>query len=211
MGIRVRLTDPISRQEFSFDPETAVERFWPQIVETMIEGLKPDRWEPWVKVMLAGSPVGERELVAAAIAFGNFCHQAVDPDIVDVREGLRIAGFLDAHPHAQLVVLSKLGQLASGAFWAGIRHGTAIGVVPPALQSIDRAAKQTRALFEESWKRAFQAATESTEAGQAPVAESAEVGLQPISRPPGFEAQVRDFDRPVGGCGSASGRLCRGD
>lgn len=135
MSLEVRFIDEGGEERRS-SPARDVAFFWPQLVSLASDGLRPGRVEPWLKDYLDAQGVSTLDLLAAAAAYYQFCQLALSPDIDNPRAALQASGFFDCHPAAQLAVCAKLGQIVSGAFWAGIRSSTPAGKVPSTVQAL---------------------------------------------------------------------------
>lgn len=165
MGMAIRLKDQVTQEEYSFDPFRDIAYFWPQLVTKALEGCKQKGWEPWYDAYLQANGVTEEVLLETLGAYAGFCQLAMDPEIRGVREAMERSGFFAKPPAAQLVVIAKIGQLGSGAFWAGIRHAHMQGVVPKAIVMIGDAATELDQLIEEKRKYAVQNPEHQAQAG----------------------------------------------
>lgn len=158
MAMAVRMKDPKTGEEFSFNPERCVERFYPRMIEAAILGVREKNWEPWYATYLSGAGVTEEVLLKTLRDYSVFVDLSLDPEIKSVRDAITQSGFFDNPLPAQLVVLAKIGQLCAGAFWAGVRHSVMVGVVPEPVQSMKIAAAQLESLISERWNDAAKGA-----------------------------------------------------
>jgi hypothetical protein len=158
MSMAVRLKDPKTGEEFSFNPERCVERFYPRMLEAAIQGCLKESWEPWYATYLKDHGITEEVLLQTLRAFSVFVDLSLDPEIKTVRDALQQSCFFDCPQPAQLVVLAKVGQLCAGAFWAGVRHSVMVGVVPEPIQMMKAAAVQLETLISERWNATAQSA-----------------------------------------------------
>lgn len=149
--LAVRMKDPQTGEEFSFNPERCVERWYPRMLEAAIEGCREKSWEPWYSTYLKENGVTEEVLLKTLRAYSVFVDLSLDPEIKSPRDALQQSGFFDYPLPVQLVVLAKVGQLCAGTFWAGIRHSVMVGVVPEPVQMMKAAAVKLEALISERW------------------------------------------------------------
>lgn len=154
--IAVRMKDPKTNEEFSFNPERCVERIYPRMLEAAIRGCMEKSWEPWYATYLKDHGITEEVLLKTLRAFSVFVDLSLDPEIKSVRDALQQSGFFDCPQPAQQVILAKIGQLCAGTFWAGIRHSVMVGVVPEPVQFMRDAAVQLDTLISEKWNVAAQ-------------------------------------------------------
>lgn len=141
----IRLIDPVTKQEHSFHPGRDIAYFWPQLIAMAADGLQERRWESWYGDHLRAHGVTEETLLKTLQAYCEFCRLSVDPETDHPRTAMEKTGFFSMPPAAQLVVMAKIGQLGSGAFWAGVRHAYSEGVVPEPLAMLTKAAAQLAA------------------------------------------------------------------
>lgn len=140
MSLEVRFIDE-SGQERRSSPARDVAYFWPQLVDLAITGLLSDKLEPWLQDFKDFHLVSELEIRQALDAYVTFCRFATDPALETPKEALQASGFLTAHPAAMLLVCAKLGQIVTGAFWAGIRSSTPNAQVPPTVEALRKSAQ----------------------------------------------------------------------
>lgn len=136
MGLGVRMVDPKTNREYHFTPARDISYFWPQLIELAYAGLAEMSWEPWFGDYLKHTNTSKDDVVKALVAYSKFCMNSVVTEIASPYDALKEAGFFDCPMPAQLVVMAKFGQLATGAFWAGIRSNTEQGQVPPEIAAI---------------------------------------------------------------------------
>ena len=142
MGIGVRMVDPETNREYHFSPARDISYFWPQLIEHAYKGFAEMTWEPWFGDYLKATNTNKADVLKALVAYSKFCMNSVITEIESPYDALKEAGFFDCPLPAQLVVMAKFGQLATGAFWAGIRSNTEQGQVPPELESLSEHGKQ---------------------------------------------------------------------
>lgn len=145
MGIGVRMVDPETNREYHFSPARDISYFWPQLIELAYTGLAEMTWEPWFADYLKHTNTSKDDVVKALVAYSKFCMNSVVTEITSPYDALKEAGFFDCPIPAQLVVMAKFGQLATGAFWAGIRSNTEQGQVPPEIESLRKYGKELEA------------------------------------------------------------------
>jgi hypothetical protein len=135
MPIEVRFVDEQGVERRS-SPARDVAYFWPQLVKLTVIGLEPGKIEPWLQDYLDFHEIGGEELCSALAAYLKFCELALSPELGSPKVALEKSGFLACHPAAQTAVCAKLGQIVTGAFWAGIRSSTPDGKVPPTVSAL---------------------------------------------------------------------------
>lgn len=136
MPLNIRLQDTQTGRDYSFSPGRDIAYFWPKIVEMAYKGLADMPWEPWYGKYLQDNGVSKDDVLKALVAFSRFCMNAVVTEIESPFEALEKAGFFDCPLPAQLVVMTKIGQLSAGAYWAGIRDCSRQGEIPEVLKNL---------------------------------------------------------------------------
>lgn len=135
MSLEVRFIDENGEERRS-SPARDVAFFWPQLVQLAGDGLVQGHIEPWLRDYLDQHGVDESQLAATLYCYTRFCELAVHPDYDHPRKALAASGFFDCPPAAQLAVCAKLGQIVTGAFWAGIRSSNPEAHMPASIQSL---------------------------------------------------------------------------
>jgi hypothetical protein len=126
------------------NPSRDIAYFWPQILEESKQGLLKDNWEPWYKDYLAKNDVDEEEVLEAhACLTAALCATDI-PDLDHPYKALQATGFFQCKIAAQLVVMAKVGQIGSMAFWAGIRSALPKGDLPDQMRSLIQDAEATK-------------------------------------------------------------------
>lgn len=151
MTMQVRMQDPVTKEEFSFNPERCVERFYPRVVEAAIKCFMEKNWEPWYAEIFKDQGITEEVILKTLRAFSVFIDLSLDPEIKTPTDALKQAGFLDYPIAAQMAILTKVGQMCAGTFWAGVRHSVMVGVVPEPVRMMKDASVQLEALISERW------------------------------------------------------------
>ena len=145
MPLGVRMVDPQTNIEYHFSPARDISVFWPQLIELAYTGFAEMTWEPWFADYLKYTHTSKDDVVKALVAYSKFCMNSVVTEIESPYDALKEAGFFDCPMPAQLVVMSKFGQLATGAFWAGIRSNTEQNTIPPEIESLRKYGKELEA------------------------------------------------------------------
>lgn len=135
MSLEVRFIDETGKERRS-SPARDVAFFWPQLVDLAIQGLQPGKVEPWIQDYLDHHLVTPQELRRGLDAYVTFCHLSTRPELETPKDALHESGFLLVHPAVMVAVCAKLGQIVTGAFWAGIRSSTPDGGVPPTVEAL---------------------------------------------------------------------------
>jgi len=156
------MRDAETGEEFSFNPERCVERWYPRMLEAAIEGCREKSWEPWYSTYLKENGVTEEILLKTLRAYSVFVDLSLDPEIKSPRDALQESGFFDYPLPAQMIVLAKVGQLCAGTFWAGVRHSVMVGVVPEPVMMMKTAAAQLEALISSRWNGAVSEGAQGT-------------------------------------------------
>ena len=151
MGLSVRMRNPATGQDHSFNIARDIAYFYPQLVALAGHGLLQDHWEPWYGDYLKEKGVTEEELTKTVAAFTEFCSNATSPDHPVMPDSLKASGFFDLPQPAQLVFLAKLGQLCAGAFWAGIRAAAHADETPVGIVQLSKAAKLLSEHIADTW------------------------------------------------------------
>lgn len=142
MGIGVRLVDPSTNREYHFSPARDISVFWPQLIELAYTGFADMTWESWFRDYLRHTNTSKDDVIKALVAYSKFCMNSVVTEIQSPYDALQKSGFFDCPQPAQLVVMAKFGQLATGAFWAGIRSNTEQNTIPPDIESLRKYGKE---------------------------------------------------------------------
>jgi hypothetical protein len=158
--------------EWGFAPMRDIAYFFPQLLAKMDKGVEEKDWEPWIADYLKFKGVTEDDVLRAYGAMCRFCYAAVDPDRLELKnpgETLEATGFFNTPTAAQLVVVTKLGQICLGAFWAGIKSATPLGKIPAVLSSLEQYGKEVELLLNSRWaKQNEQGPQMSGESGATP-------------------------------------------
>lgn len=142
MGIGVRLVDPSTNREYHFSPARDISIFWPQLIELAYTGFAEMQHEPWFGNYLKYTNTSKDDVIKTLVAYSKFCMNSVVTEIQSPYDALQAAGFFDCPLPAQLVVMAKFGQLATGAFWAGIRSNTEQSQVPAEIGTLVKYGKE---------------------------------------------------------------------
>jgi hypothetical protein len=136
---------------FRTNPDRDIAHFWPQIIEMAGHGLARINWEPWYLPLCEMLHIHEGHLFRARAAFQAAMELAAQPDVNTPMQALEIAGFLAEPWAAQLVMIGKIGQLGTGAFWAGYKSAFHINEREATLESMARHARHTRERLDKIW------------------------------------------------------------
>ena len=136
---------------FRTNPARDIAHFWPQIVAEMANGLLARNWEPWYRPWCEANRVHEGHLLRAHAAFLAAMDMARWPELRTPFLALEAAGFTREPWPAQLVVVAKLGQLGTGAFWAGIRSAHHVNEPSSTLQILSDYARKTQDDLAQRW------------------------------------------------------------
>ena len=134
------------------NPGRDIAHFWPQIVSLIPQGLALEVQEPWFRDYLVFKGVTEDQLFLACACFQDFLVLALEPDVKTPLEAIQRSGFLNCPVAAQLVILGKLGQLATGAFWAGIRSASPANTKPASVERLAKSAARMKQILDAQWK-----------------------------------------------------------
>lgn len=151
MGMELVLDGP-EGSKIRTNPGRDIAHFWPQIVSLIPQGLAREMQEPWFKEYLAFKGVNEDQLFLACACFQDFLVLALEPDIKSPLEAITQSGFLNCPVAAQLVILAKLGQLGTGAFWSGIRSASPLHAKPASIERLAKSAARMKQLLDAQWK-----------------------------------------------------------
>jgi hypothetical protein len=143
MGLELCLPGP-EGSKIRTNPSRDIVYFWPDILERAKEGLFKKNWEPWYASYLKEKKVDEEELLECHAALVTALCATNLPELDHPYKGLQASGFFQCNPAAQLVVMAKVGQIGSMAFWAGIRSALPKDEMPNQLAAMIRDAEMTR-------------------------------------------------------------------
>jgi hypothetical protein len=118
-----------------YNPSRDLAYAWPNLSQVMLDGLRDGRREPITESLVRAHGLTEGELGEAAYCYSKFfeyCQKPAEPTdnsppVRRVEDALRLSGFFDLPLAAQAVVLVRLGQVATGAFFHAIRDVTVDG------------------------------------------------------------------------------------
>ena len=92
--------------------------------------------------------------VAGGMAVSKDPAATRDPNKLDLKgpkETLAAAGFFYFPKAGQIVVMAKLGQLSTGAWWAGIKSATELGKIPATIVQLKLYAEEAEKLLNKEW------------------------------------------------------------
>jgi hypothetical protein len=138
---------------FRTNPSRDIAHFWPDIVNTMKMGLLREAWEPWYRDYLEFHHVTEDMLYETLACFMNFLKLSLEPELDTPLKAIEASGFLNCPRAAQLVILAKLGQLGSGAFWSGVRSSNPLGTTPGSIEQMQKDAEEIRRIISDNWQK----------------------------------------------------------
>jgi hypothetical protein len=111
-----------------YNPNRDIAFCAPSILKAAIWGLRKANWEPWVTPYLEYSHCTEAALADAVVKFAYALRaMRVDHRVTSPKEALELSGFLATPAAAQFVIMAKVGQVMTGAFFNAIRDVTYIG------------------------------------------------------------------------------------
>lgn len=142
-------------KEVRSNPSRDIAHFWPQLVMTIKDGLFENVWEQWYGWFLKLAGVTQDHLLHTHACYFEFMRLSLIPEVRTPLLAMQESGFMACHPAAQLVVVAKLGQIATGAFWAGSREANVFKVIPPEIISIAEMAKMIKDSLGASWSQAY--------------------------------------------------------
>lgn len=149
--MQIVATDENNERKFGFSPARDIAYFHHQLLEKAVIGLKRDNWEPWIRDYLAFAKVSEADVMRAFAAYCKFCKIALIPQDTGPGEDLEAAGFFKCPKAAQLVVCAKIGQVSTGAWWAGIKSAVEAGKVQPVIEHLLQYAEEVEQLLNDKW------------------------------------------------------------
>lgn len=154
--MQIKLTDPRTNEEWGFAPMRDIAYFHHQLVALVGKGLEKSRWEPWLKEYLDFTGTTEEDVLRAFACYYRFCSFTLDPDRLELKnpgETLEAAGFFTCTKAAQLAVIAKVGQISTGAWWAGIKSATPLGQIPATIKQLERYAQEVEQLLSTRWSQ----------------------------------------------------------
>lgn len=128
-GVQMRLNPSDSR---FFSPDRDLAWCTPHLVLRALQGLDPDKQEPWVLHYLESQGITNEQLCEGASAIATFMNTAVfDPKYENPFDAFKAAGFFELPNPVQTIVLAKIGQVFMSAFFPSIRDVTKGPESPP--------------------------------------------------------------------------------
>lgn len=115
-----------------YNPARDIAYAYANMVRAAFDGLEEDRVDYWMARYLKSVNVGEEGIAAAAVCLAKYFNIAMNDQTVKTpSDALRLSGFLDLHSMAQHAVMVRIGQVATGMFFSGIREVYMEGDAPP--------------------------------------------------------------------------------
>jgi hypothetical protein len=151
MALQVRMVDPATGQEFHFSPMRDISVFLPQIIKDAAVGLEEAHWEPFYADYLKANNITEQVLLETLLSYYKFCTLATKTKLDTPAKALEESGFFSAPLPAQLVVLAKLTQRLSGAFWAGVRNASRMNENPIEIEELKDHAAELEQYIKQKW------------------------------------------------------------
>ncbi len=129
MPLQIRLSPTENRL---YSPDRDLAYCSAKLVMRAIQGLDPERQEPWVLKYLADNKIVPDELVEGAMVMAKYLnHTLLDPQYKQPFEALEAAGFFKLSPAVQTIICAKVGQVFISAFFPSIRDVTRDPTDPP--------------------------------------------------------------------------------
>lgn len=111
-----------------YNPNRDIAYCVPSLITAAVWGLRKENWEPWIKPYIDQSHVTEADIAAAIEKYALALRaMRMDARISTPKEALEQSGFLACPPAAVVVVMAKIGQIMTGAFFNAIKDVTYIG------------------------------------------------------------------------------------
>lgn len=143
-----------------YNPARDIAYAYPNMVKAAFAGLEEDKADFWMARYLKSVGVGEEGIANAAVCLARFFNIAMnDPAVKTPSDALRLSGFLDLHSAAQHAVMVRIGQVATGMFFLGIREVYYEGEAPPVndKELLDQATAFRKAVTDwYGWRRTVQ-------------------------------------------------------
>lgn len=115
-----------------YNPARDIAYAYANMVRAAFAGLEEDKADYWMSRYLKSQGVGEEGIANAAVCLAKYFNIAMnDPGVKTPYEALRASGFLDLHSVAQHAVMVRIGQVATGMFFTGVREVYYEGEAPP--------------------------------------------------------------------------------
>jgi hypothetical protein len=107
-----------------YNPSRDVAYIWPNLMKVALEGLKEGLREPICQSLVDKYKLDDKALGEAAAKYAKLFEVALkqgDLGIKTAEEALKLCGFFDLSEGQQAVILTRLGQVMTGAFFYAVR------------------------------------------------------------------------------------------
>ena len=107
-----------------YNPSRDIAYAWPNLVQCALDGYSRELKEPITELMLKEFHVTDRDLGELAARYANYfkeCLAQGDKNHKTPEDALAASGFFDLPSAHQAVLLVRLGQVITGAFFYAIR------------------------------------------------------------------------------------------
>jgi len=128
MGLQARMSEGDRRL---YNPSRDVAHNFKEVMELVAGRLEDHKW-PELSEMLAREGVSMDEIGEACGCYCTYIASAANPDMIGVSmvESLRMSGFFECKPAAQVAVLAMIGTCYAGIQFGGIREASLGGEGP---------------------------------------------------------------------------------
>jgi len=112
----------------AYNPNRDLANCVPSLIKMAIWGLQQENWEPWMRALTEVHGTTNEQLAYALTTYVRALNaMRQDPLIDSPLLAIQRSGFHDADPVAATLVLAKMQQIITGAFFVAIKDTTRWG------------------------------------------------------------------------------------
>jgi hypothetical protein len=106
-----------------------------------MRGLQESMWDPAFRALCEKNRLREIDLMYAAVNMIRAMERLGDPSLTELPKALKLTGFHNSSPEAQMVVLARMGQVLLSYYWYGAKSSVKANTVPEALEILSKAGR----------------------------------------------------------------------
>lgn len=136
----------------AFNPARDLTVCWPNMMAEVMRGLQESMWDDAFRAICQQHKLREIDLMIAAVNLIRAMERLGDPNLRELPQAFKLTGFTGCSDAAQMVVLSRMGQVTLSYYWYGAKSTIAANTVPESLENLSRASQRYLDLLQEQSK-----------------------------------------------------------